>query len=540
MILTRIGLLAPLLLLSCTGAAPDPQVIGFPSALVETHRLAGSTIVAVPTAMAAGYAGEVRLIVTIDTRGNVTNAVADKSGASFGEPAPAIAAARQWKFRPFEYRGHPVTVMASIGVQYRLREAWADPQARFPAIDYATLRIELTRTACLGPCPIYKVSIAGDGTVTYKTHIDSGQYGGSKYSDYENYNVLVGGERRTRIDRATLDGLIAKFRAARFFGLKKDYSASGTDNPAYLLRFSTGGQAREVQDYVGRTVDMPEAVTALEDEIDRVAGTVRWVKGDGGTVAALLAGGFAPRSPAAADLAGAALKTGGDAVVLDLLAAGMPLERMVTEQGAAPQPLGVKLLYNALRFDRTRAARALIARGWLAKMPAAQRATLFAETAGGCDPVIARAFIAAGVDPNAHARADPDWGSTGGGTALHAARARFPACASHPDRIALTRMLLALGVDPNLTDKYGETPIFGVTNPALLDLLLASGARANVKGNSGNSPALDGFYDLIVLKLLEAGADPAGKDYQGKTLPMLANEPDMPATRAWLAAHGIR
>jgi alpha/beta superfamily hydrolase len=56
--------------------------------------------------------------------------------------------------------------------------------------------------------------------------------------------------------------------------------------------FSSGGRTWTVTDYVGRTEGMPAVVTALEDEVDRVAGTARWINGNQDSVAALLAGGF--------------------------------------------------------------------------------------------------------------------------------------------------------------------------------------------------------------------------------------------------------
>ncbi|MEP9361153.1 DUF6438 domain-containing protein [Sphingomonas sp. KR3-1] len=534
----RLGLLAPLALLLSAQTVPDPQVIGFPSEVVEAHRLSGSTTIAVPAAKLQGYAGQVGIRVTIDTGGKVTDARAEDRSGDF-DPAPAIAAARQWTFRPFAYRGRPVAAMADLQVYYRFEPAWADPQAAFPAIDYATLRIELTRGACYGPCPVYRVSITGDGTVTYASGVKE-DGAGAVHQLFNPNGALVAGVHRAKIDRAALDGLIEQFRAARFFGLKKAYEASITDNPAYTLRFSTGGQAMEVIDYVGQMVDMPEAVTALEKEVDRVSGSARWVKGDATTLPALLAEGFDPRSPAAADLALGAHGSDGDALVLGLLAAGMPLDRMV-RSGYPPkaEQLGLKLLEGTLRRGQPRLALALIERGWLAKMPAARRAALFAETAGGCDPAVAKAMIAAGVDPNARMPANEDFGYlNGGSTALHVARAPY-ACSDLADRGPLVRALITLGTDPDARDAEGETVIYGVGDPDLLAALLASGVRADVKNKKGNSPAFSSWSDLIVLTLLEAGADPHGKD-EGKTLPVTAKEHAMPATSAWLAAHDIR
>ncbi len=535
--LLRLGLLAPLLPPSAASAAPDPQVIGFPDDIVEAHRLTGSRTVAVTSSKFHGGAGDAEIRITIDSVGKVIDARDHGTDLRYANPAAALARARQWTFRPFQYRGRPVTVVADIRVSYRFAPAWADPSADLPPIDYANLRIELTRGGCYGPCPIYKVAITGDGTVRYtSTVFEDGA--GAVHQEFHPNGALVAGEHRAKIDRTALDSLIAKFRGAHFFGLKPRYEASITDSSAYVLRFTTGGRTMEVTDYVGQMVDMPEVVTALEDEVDRVAGSARWVEGNAETVPALIAEGFDPRSSAGVALAQAAAN---EAVLLDLLAAGVPLDRSVKgPRDAQARPLGSVMLVDALRFGRPTVAQALIARGWLAKLPLAERSRLFAESGGGCDPAVARLLVASGVNPNARAPAERGIMVNGGGTALHAARASYSACRALKDRLPLVRALLALGVDPNLADGEGETPLWNVEDPNLLALFLASGGRADVKDKEGNSPAFGSWTDLIVLMLLEAGADPHGHYYGGKTLPATTSERAMPATAAWLAARGIR
>jgi ankyrin repeat protein len=108
--------------------------------------------------------------------------------------------------------------------------------------------------------------------------------------------------------------------------------------------------------------------------------------------------------------------------------------------------------------------------------------------------------------------------------------------------------LIALGADPNLRDNLGRTAIFAVADEEMLELLLAAGARADITGNDKRSPALFGSSDAIVLRLLEAGADPHGRardpygrsDHEGKTLREMAQDGEMPATLAWLDAHGVQ
>ncbi|MET0308005.1 MAG: DUF6438 domain-containing protein [Sphingomonas sp.] len=518
------------------GSAQEVPTIGFGAAIGE-HRLSGNDRLEIDGLDRGTFSG-ISVRVTVGTDGSVIDARMDRDGIEKGDARPALAAVRQWKFHPFEYRGRPVRAVGTVSINYVPKGRWADPQADFPAIDYATLRIELQRSACYGNCPDYSVAIDGAGNVTFSTRAKPVDEVSALHRAYNANGVLVPGTHRTKIDRATLDALIGKFRTARFFGLEKNYSYPVTDNPTHVLRFSTGGRTMEVADYVGRMAGMPAEAYDLEAAVDAAAGTARWVTGDATTLAALVADGFDPRSREAARLAVAALGESGDALVLDLIAAGLPLDAVVKDPRGATVQTGVLLQRESIRFGRAGVARALAARGWLAKVPAAERAQLFAESAGGCDPDVARAMVESGVDPNAQSKASHDMGFTGGGNALNAAVASYGTCRDI-DRAALVKALLALGVDPNARNADGESPIFGLEDRGLLDLLLANGAKVGIKDKAGRGPVFGTWTDVIALTLLDAGADPRGKDEGGKTLRQVATQKYMPATLAWLDAHGI-
>ena len=124
-------------------------------------------------------------------------------------------------------------------------------------------RISLERGPCFGTCPIYKVEIKGDGSVTYT---------GERF-------VKITGEQHAQISREEVSALVAKFEKADFFSLKDEYTAPVTDLPTYTLSVSFSGRNKTVTDYGGRMADMPAVVTELENEVDRVAGTDQWVKG---------------------------------------------------------------------------------------------------------------------------------------------------------------------------------------------------------------------------------------------------------------------
>lgn len=125
--------------------------------------------------------------------------------------------------------------------------------------------ITLTRTVCFGFCPDYSVTITSDGEVTYV---------GRRF-------VNVVGEQHASAPRAEVQQLLARFDAVGFDGLRSEYRAQVTDLPTYTLVLERNGRRKSVVDYGGTGAGMPEAVRGLQDEVDRVAGTARWVLRNG-------------------------------------------------------------------------------------------------------------------------------------------------------------------------------------------------------------------------------------------------------------------
>lgn len=540
--------------------ATQSQVIGVADETATSHKLSGPDTIEVDKADEAGLSGT-RIDVTVSPDGDVTDAHISYDGDKQPGSAALLAAARRWKFRPFTYAGRPVVAIARIEIEPRLKPIWAKPDAPLPAIDYAHLKIELTRSACYGSCPDYKVSIDGAGNVVFSTREAPADLVSGVHRKFSfGPGVLVGGVHRAKIDRATLDALIAQFRDAHFFGLKKEYFYSVTDNPTQVVRFASGPSEMTVTDYVGTAAGLPPAAKALEQAIDDAAGTARWVSGNGETLAALRAEGFDPASDQASDLAVAALAAKSDRLVVDLIDAGLPLDRSYKPRTkrAVAAPLGAILLADAVSHGRAAVARALLDRGWAARTDRNALRDAFISGARGCDIGVARALVNAGVDPKASPPPPSAAGSETDGklaaaladaesaigpkspTALAVAVEQYSVCdAELADRQDLVRGLIALGVDVNARGSEGKNVLFGLESPVLVDILLAAGARADVKDKDGLSPAFGTWTDEIALRLLDAGADPSGKD-DGKTLRQTAVEHKMPATLAWLDAHGIK
>ena len=125
--------------------------------------------------------------------------------------------------------------------------------------------ITLTRTVCFGFCPAYTVSITGDGQVTYN---------GQSF-------VNVTGEQHATIAPEAVQDLLRRFDNVRFESLNDAYRANVTDLPTTTVTLTRNGHRKVVVDYGGLSAGMPPAIRDLQGEIDRVAGTSRWVLRDG-------------------------------------------------------------------------------------------------------------------------------------------------------------------------------------------------------------------------------------------------------------------
>ncbi len=127
------------------------------------------------------------------------------------------------------------------------------------------VEITLTRTVCFGYCPAYTVTINGAGEVRYE---------GRAF-------VNVVGEARGRVSPDEVARLVARFDEIGFDRLRDRYEAEVTDLPTYTVSIRRGDRVKTVVDYGGAAVGLPQAVRALQDEIDRVADTAQWVLRNG-------------------------------------------------------------------------------------------------------------------------------------------------------------------------------------------------------------------------------------------------------------------
>jgi hypothetical protein len=120
--------------------------------------------------------------------------------------------------------------------------------------------ITMQRTPCFGTCPAYTVTITGDGRVEYE---------GKQF-------VHVTGRATATISPAEVAALVEAFDKAGYFTLNDRYTANITDMPTTITSIRIGERFKQVIDYYGA----PQVLKDLEKQIDRVAGTARWVSGE--------------------------------------------------------------------------------------------------------------------------------------------------------------------------------------------------------------------------------------------------------------------
>ncbi|HEY0313927.1 MAG TPA: DUF6438 domain-containing protein [Allosphingosinicella sp.] len=524
-------------------AADVPMKIGTYG--LQSERLSGETTL---VAKNAQVLGEVAVVATVDVDGRVIDAAVDDNFSKL-DPAPALAAVRSWRFRPQTFDGKPVIAVGVVRIAYRVpeeREAVAPP---FPDAAAADTEIVLERSACYGPCPDYAVSIRGDGTVRFSTGGAAFKgTAGEVHLAYMGNNVLLPGAHIAHVDPATVARLVAKFRNARFFGLKPSYEASITDSPTYKLTVRAGGKTKSVTDYVGTWAGMPEEVSALEDAVDEVAGSARWVSGNATTIKALEGEGFDFHSAAAAELAADAMQLSSSPpqvreagrLALALIERGAPLGTAVRVEGGVP-PIGTAVApaadttgallayYAAVRGDEA-LFDALERRGWVTRLPRALRTQALAYGAG-CSTVIAKALVRAGADLI----------QKGSGTLLTALRSGYGVCrdAGEARVLEMAETAIGLGVPLEARDDFNWTALMGCDSPALARLLIAHGANVNARAAEGKTPLLATDDDRVALILLRAGADATART-KDTNVRREAVKGHMPATLGWLDAHEIQ
>ena len=422
-----------------------------------------------------------------------------------------------------------------------------------PPINREKLEISLERTGCYGSCPAYLVTIDGHGNVVFQSRdFGDGASTIDQIGDFER-GILFPGRHLDKISEAAVDDLVARFREVRFFELKDEYIHPVTDNPTYVVTIDTGNGKKTTVDYVGEEAGMPASVTALEEAIDRAAGTKRWVRGTAELLPWLDKLGFDFRSDLATAIAiFGARRDAEDSLLVGMIERGLPLNRAFHfgehHNGGL---VGEELARQALRNGQPQTLERLAKAGWLDRLGRAEAGRILADGAAGCSPnlvdMAAKLQIPLdlpGTVKRSKPESDPYLASLSeefeetGRTALAALSDSYACDYDENRRVETARRLLRNGADPNRRDTIGETAIFNVENVALLDLLYAHGADATVENRKGASAVFSSWTDDIVLRHLQRGASYAGTYHDGKTISEQMKNRPMPKAARWFKENG--
>jgi ankyrin repeat protein len=426
----------------------------------------------------------------------------------------------RWKFTPFEVDGRPVT--ASV-------EEYIDlvPPERFPLIHVpapavrpdSSVSITLRRSGCFGTCPAYQVSVSTEGIV------------------FEGRGFVVADGRHTdTVDPRAVRELAKKFVAADFYSMNDEYKAGVTDNPTYILSISIDGHAKQVVDYVGSWVGMPEVISELEDDVDAFAHTERWIEGGSELVPALKAEGFDFHSYDAQALLKRVAERKKVAIVHELIEAGVPLTPLPPPEGQRELSLDAvsKIGILTASSDSPEILQELMNAG-ASKGDQEDKNKALARAAASGSLKSVRFLIGYGADPNADLRTADERENpkkyademNGPGSILIEA-----AGSGDPD---VVREILEY--HPNLEARgfRQKTAIFfiGEFNSSdepgklveCLRLLAKAGANLNAKDYDGNTPLHEIYFTEMVEELLRLGADVNARNNDGET-PIFTNVDD--------------
>ena len=136
----------------------------------------------------------------------------------------------------------------------------ASPSSAAPTQNtFSGLMITMERTACHGTCPVYKLTIQGNGDVTY-----NGQ-------DF----VQVKGKQTAGLSLAQIQELVSAFEQAKFFTLRDYTHEDTTDSPSAITSITLNGKTKTINHYYGDN-SAPQALFDLESKIDEITNSKQW------------------------------------------------------------------------------------------------------------------------------------------------------------------------------------------------------------------------------------------------------------------------
>jgi hypothetical protein len=361
----------------------------------------------------------------------------------------------------------------------------------------------LSRSACFGTCPVYRVEIRGNGEVTYQ---------GDGF-------VLIPGTHHWHIDPAAVAMLLELFQRADYFNLKDQYVANVSDLASFETSLTVGGRRKSILDYGGSGMlgnafastslggedpHMPPIVTEIENAIDEAAGTATWVSGDAQTMERLRAIKWGFRSKQAGEALHMLTADCNTTLARDFILAGAPVA--IPGKGWVRGPA----IASAAYCNDVDLARLFVSKGAL-NPPGTAEDFLWASVNSGYPEMVA---IALKYYPHVNIRNED--GEPLISHAASAYEANEKSVAGF-DSVKVVEMLIRRGANPNARDKQGNTPLFGANSAAVARALIAAGANPNSRNALGRTALFEHYFDEVKKVLIESGADVNARDRKGFT-----------------------
>lgn len=126
--------------------------------------------------------------------------------------------------------------------------------------------ITFERTPCFGTCPVYRVSVSGNGSVSF-----------TGIRNVDSVGTFTG-----HLDAAAMRSLRAAFDDAKYFSLQSVYGQSncspyGTDAARILTSVTTPDQTKSIDHDLGCGTAAPAALPELYRKFDNIVGVTRWI-----------------------------------------------------------------------------------------------------------------------------------------------------------------------------------------------------------------------------------------------------------------------
>jgi hypothetical protein len=141
-------------------------------------------------------------------------------------------------------------------------------QTAYPDSTPADFQISLDRGACFGTCPVYSLTVSGNGSVSYT---------GLSF-------VTVEGDQEASLSPDVVAQLFQAVVSADFFGLDDRYEVLATDLPSITTTVTMDGQTKTIYHYglgCGTDLDLaPPGLCEIEALLESIPASEGWVSID--------------------------------------------------------------------------------------------------------------------------------------------------------------------------------------------------------------------------------------------------------------------